>query len=153
MGHHYLKRKTVMPYLSYFAHPHWPNVSLIGQQSLVIQIHLLTALLAFTIGAVQILGPKGTGLHRVLGWSWVLIMFTVAISSLFIKIINHGAFSFIHILSGVTLISLPLLVYAARKKRIDQHRRQAMRLYVGALMIAGLFTFFPGRLMWRIFFG
>eukprot|EP01042_Synura_sphagnicola_P010791 gene10791-13825_t len=135
-----------MSYLSYFAHPHWPTLSLIGQQSLVIQIHLLTALAAFVIGAIQLLGPKGTGLHRILGWSWVLIMLTVAVSSLFIKLINHGSFSFIHIFSGLTLVMAPLLAYAARTKRIDLHKRVATRLYTGALLIAGLFTFFPGRL-------
>ncbi len=26
-------------------------------------------------------------------------------------------------------------------------------LYFGALVIAGLLTFLPGRLMWRVFFG
>ncbi|ESQ85750.1 hypothetical protein AEAC466_00835 [Asticcacaulis sp. AC466] len=142
-----------MSFLDNYTHPHLPTLSLIGHVSPVIQIHLLAAVAAFVIGAVQIFGPKGTTLHRILGWTWVIFMMTVAVSSLFIKIINHGQFSFIHILSGLTLVTVPLLVYAARKKNIRAHKRYATNLYVGALLIAGLFTFMPGRLMWQMVFG
>jgi len=142
-----------LQFLKYFAHPHWPTLSLIGQQSLVIQIHLLAALAAFVVGAVQILGPKGTGMHRTLGWIWVIFMMTVAVSSLWIRVINHGQFSFIHLLSLLTLVMVPMLVYAARKHDVRQHSRLATRLYIGALVIAGIFTFLPGRLMWKMFFG
>jgi len=129
-----------MSFLSYFAHPHWPTLSLIGQQSLVIQIHLLAAVAAFVVGAIQIFGPKGTTMHRILGWSWVIFMITVAISSLWIKLINHGQFSFIHLFSVVTLIAAPMLVYAARTHNVKRHSGIAIRLYAGALLIAGLFT-------------
>ena len=150
------ERPAAMNVLEYFSHPHWPNLSLIGHQSLVIQIHLFTALAAFVIATVQMFGPKGTGLHRILGWSWVILMFTVAGSSLLIHIINPkgpGGFSAIHILSLVTLIALPIMVYAARTHNVNLHRRIARNLYFGALVIAGLFTFFPGRLLWHVFFG
>ena len=142
-----------MSFFSHFAHPHWPNLSLIAQVPLVIQIHLMAALAAFAIATFQILGPKGTTLHRTLGWIWVLFMGTVAISSLWIKLINRGHFSVIHILSLVTLVALPILVYAARTHKVDLHKRTARNLYLGALIGAGVFTFFPGRLMWQIFFG
>ena len=140
-------------FLSAYAHPHLPVLSLIGEVSPVIQIHLLAAVAAFVIGAVQIFGPKGTGMHRILGWTWIIFMVVVAGSSFFIKIINHGSFSFIHILSGATLIAAPMIVYTARKKDIKAHKKHATRLYTGALIIAGLFTFLPGRLMWQMFFG
>lgn len=136
-----------------FAHPHAPNFALLADVPPVILIHLGAALTAFVIGAIQIFGPKGTGLHRVLGWIWIIFMVVVAGTSLFIRIINHGSFSFIHIFSIATLISAPLIVYAARKHQVDLHKRRAITLYVGALLIAGLFTLFPGRLMWAIFFG
>ncbi|ESQ93360.1 DUF2306 domain-containing protein [Asticcacaulis benevestitus] len=144
---------THASFLSAYAHPHLPNLALIGEVSPVIQIHLLAAVAAFVIGAVQIFGPKGTGMHRILGWTWIIFMMVVAGSSFFIKIINHGSFSFIHILSGATLIAAPMIVYAARKKDIKAHRKYATRLYTGALLIAGLFTFLPGRLMWQMLFG
>jgi uncharacterized membrane protein len=142
-----------MTLLDHYAHPHLPNIALIGQVSPVIQIHLLAALAAFAIGAVQIFGPKGTGMHRILGWTWIIFMVVVAGSSFFIKIINHGQFSLIHILSGATLVAAPMVVYAARKKDIKAHKKYATHLYTGALLIAGLFTFLPGRLMWQMVFG
>ena len=71
-----------MSFLDHYAHPHLPNLALIGQVSPVIQIHLLAAVAAFAIGAVQIFGPKGTGMHRILGWTWVIFMVVVAGSSL-----------------------------------------------------------------------
>jgi len=142
-----------MSFLDNYTHPHLPNLSLIGEVSPVIQIHLLAALAAFAIGAVQIFGPKGTTMHRILGWSWIIFMVVVAGSSFFIRMINHGSFSFIHILSGATLVAAPMIVYAAKTKDINAHKKHATRLYVGALLIAGLFTFLPGRLMWQMVFG
>ncbi|WP_443748814.1 DUF2306 domain-containing protein [Asticcacaulis solisilvae] len=145
-----------MSFLDHFAHPHLPNLAPAMHVSPVIQIHLLAALMAFVIATIQIFGPKGTGLHRTLGWIWVVLMFTVAGSSLFIHLINPhgpGGFSFIHILSGLVLVMLPLMVYAARRHNVNLHRRIATNLYVGALIIAGVFTFLPGRLMWQMFFG
>lgn len=139
--------------LDRYSHPHWPDVSVLMTVSPAVQIHLLAALIAFAVATLQILGPKGTTFHRVVGWGWVIVMFTVAVSSFFIRQINHGAFSFIHILSGITLIALPLLILAARRKDIKTHRKQAYSLYIGALLIAGIFTFLPGRLMWHMFFG
>ena len=140
-------------FLAHFAHPHAPNFALLAHVPLVILIHLGFAVLAFGIGAVQIIGPKGTLMHRILGWTWVVMMLTVAISSLFIHIINPAGFSLIHLLSVLTLIMLPVGVYAARRHRVDLHGRTMTRLYVGALILAGIFTFFPGRLMWQMFFG
>ena len=139
--------------LDAFAHPHWPDLALVAAQPLVIKIHLLAALGAFAVATVQIFGPKGTLPHRLLGWIWVVFMLTVAVSSFFVRQINPGGFSFIHILSVVTIVVLPLLVLAARRHDVKSHRRHAISLYVGALLIAGIFTFMPGRLMWHVFFG
>ena len=139
--------------LEYFAHPHAPNLSLLNHVTPVIVIHLCAALIAFGIGAIQILGPKGTTMHRILGWTWVVIMAVVAGSSFFIRVINHGGFSLIHILSLVTLVALPIGVYGARKGNIKLHKGVMTRLYLFALIVAGLFTFFPGRLMYQMVFG
>lgn len=139
--------------LAYFAHPHAPNLALLGHVSAVIVIHFAFAVAAFAIGLVQLLGPKGTVVHRVLGWTWVVVMMTVAVSSFFIHAINPKGFSLIHILSVVTVCLLPLGVYAARRHNVNLHRRVMTNTFIGALVIAGIFTFFPGRLVWRMVFG
>ncbi len=141
------------PLLNSFAHPHAPNLALLGHVSPVILVHLGFAVLAFVIGLIQLLGPKGTGMHRVLGWTWVVMMMTVAISSFFIHVINPKGFSLIHILSVITVCALPLGVYAARRHNVNLHSRIMRNVFLGALVIAGIFTFFPGRLVWQMFFG
>jgi uncharacterized membrane protein len=138
-----------------FAHMrfHAPNWALVAQQSVAIKLHLAGAVLAFGVGIVQFVGPKGTTAHRILGWAWVVFMGTVAISSIFIRSLNHGQFSFIHIFTVITLINLPLLIYFARRKNIIGHKQTATGLFIGALIITAIFAFMPGRLMWEVFFG
>lgn len=118
----------------------------------LIQVHVLTVFYALLVGPIQFLAPKGTGLHRALGWTWALAMLTTAVTSLFIREINHGAFSPIHIFSVWTLVSLPLAVWFARTGKISSHRSTMIGLYVG-LVIAGLLAIAPGRLIWDMFFG
>ena len=119
----------------------------------MIQVHLAAALVALAIGVILLAGVKGTRGHRVLGWTWVLAMATTAISSFFIQQINPGGLSLIHALSGWTLVGLPMAVHAARRHRVEAHRRAMTGMFVGGLVVAGLLTFLPGRLMWAVFFG
>lgn len=132
---------------------HAPDFSLLAEAPVTIQIHVAGALTALLIGTVLLLGVKGNTLHRTLGWTWVIAMATTAVSSLFIRQINPGGFSLIHLLSGWTIIALPMAVYAARKHKVVQHRRAMTGMFVGGLLVAGGLTFLPGRLMWRMFFG
>jgi len=134
-------------------HPHLPDLSVLERIGPAVQIHLAAALTAFVLGLVQLVGPKGTVPHRVLGWIWVVVMMAAAVSSLFIMEINHGVFSFIHILSGLTIVALPMAVYAARRHRVETHAKAMTRLFFGALVIAGVLAFLPGRAMWAMFFG
>lgn len=133
--------------------PHAPDWDLIAEQAPVLQLHIAAATLALVIGVVLLAGIKGNRLHRTLGWTWAAAMATVAVSSFFIRDMNDGAFSLIHLLSGWTLIVLPMGLYAARRHEVARHRGRMTGLFVGALLIAGLFTFMPGRLMWRVFLG
>lgn len=132
---------------------HAPDWRLMQEAGLVIQLHVAGALGALVIGTVLLVGVKGTRWHRILGWSWVAAMAVTAISSLFIHRINPGGLSVIHLLSGWTIISLPMAIYAIRRGRVQAHRRAMTGMFVGGLIVAGAFTFLPGRLMWAIFFG
>ncbi len=120
----------------------------------VIQIHAFAAIAAFAIGIVQLASPKGTFPHRIVGWSWALLMLTVAVSSLFIHTIRMwGAWSPIHLLSLLVLATLPLAVWHARRHDVRQHRLAMLMLFTGALVIAGGFTLLPGRIMHAVVFG
>lgn len=122
--------------------------------SSAIQLHAFAAMGAFVLGAVQLAAPKGTIPHRTVGWVWVTLMLTVAVSSFWIQDIRMwGPWSPIHILSIFTLIMLPVAVLHARKHRVAHHRGYMIGIFAGALLIAGLFTFVPGRIMHTVLFG
>jgi len=119
-----------------------------------IQIHAVAAMAAFVLGAVQLAAPKGTLPYRTIGWTWVVLMLFVAVSSLWIHDLRvWGPWSPIHLLSIFTLAVLPFAVTHARRHRVVQHRNAMITIFVGALIIAGVFTFVPGRIMYAVAFG
>jgi uncharacterized membrane protein len=124
------------------------------QASSAIQLHAFAAMTAFAIGIVQLSAPKGTTAHRAVGWLWVLLMLAVSISAFWIHTIRlWGPWSPIHLLAIFTLITLPIAVLHARRHQIRQHRLAMISIFFGALVIAGLFTFVPGRIMHAVVFG
>src|SRR5262245_3278876 len=120
----------------------------------VIQIHAFAAMGAFALGLIQFAAPKGTLPHRTIGWIWVALMAMIALSSFFIHEIKLvGPFSPIHLLTIFTLVMLPLAVLHARRHNVKRHRGAMISIFVGALVIAGAFTFVPGRIMHAVVFG
>jgi uncharacterized membrane protein len=119
-----------------------------------IPLHAFAAMSAFVLGVVQLAAPKGTLPHRALGWIWVGLMAAVAVSSFWIHQIRLlGPWSPIHLLSIFTLAMLPLGVWMAHRHRVADHRRIMIYTFSGALVIAGLFTLLPGRIMYQVVFG
>ncbi|WP_223424161.1 DUF2306 domain-containing protein [Tateyamaria pelophila] len=120
----------------------------------VIFWHAICALAALVLAGWQLLGAKGTRAHRFLGRGWAILMATVALSSFWIHELEvFGVFSPIHLLSIVTLVSLPLAVVAARRGQIARHRAIMISLFVTGLIIPGIFTLLPGRTMHAVLFG
>ena len=119
---------------------------------ITVQIHIVSALTAFFVGLWLLAGPKGRGMHKTLGWTWVTSMAVTAISSFFITGLNGNFFSWIHGLSAWTLIGLPAGIHAIRNKNVKKHAKNMTGMFLGAMIIAGLFTFLPGRFMWSLFF-
>jgi uncharacterized membrane protein len=134
-------------------HPHGPDMTLFASIPPQVKFHIVSAVAAFVIGVVILLRPKGSRFHKTLGWAWVIAMGATAISSFFITGLNGNSLSFIHLISGWTVVALPLGIYAIRNKQVLMHRRAMTSLFVGGLVIAGALTFIPGRLMYQLFFG
>jgi uncharacterized membrane protein len=44
-------------------------------------------------------------------------------------------------------------VMHARRHRVERHRNAMIAIFTGALVIAGIFTFWPGRIMHAVLFG
>ncbi len=87
----------------------------------------------------------------------MISMMVTAIVSLFMpamvgpQFLNH--FGYIHLFSLLTLWSVPTAYIAIRKGQVKKHKLKMIFLYIGALIIAGGFTFIPGRFMYEVFFG
>jgi uncharacterized membrane protein len=119
-----------------------------------IQLHAFTAMTAFTLGIVQLAAPKGTAPHRAIDWIWVTLTVIVSESAYWIHQIHvWGPWSPIHLLSIFTLVVLPLGVMHTRRHNVQRHRWSMITLFVGALVIAGIFTFVPGRIMYSVVVG
>jgi uncharacterized membrane protein len=122
--------------------------------SAAIQLHACAAMAAFALGVVQLAAPKGTLPHRTVGWIWVVLMVAVSASSFWIhELRTWREWSPIHLLSIFTLATLPLAVIHARRHRVANHRNAMLAIFTGALIIAGAFTFAPGRIMHTTVFG
>ena len=128
-------------------HAHW------GQVPPLLWLHLVTIGVGLALTPLMLLRPRGDRLHRRIGWVWAIAMFATAAMSFGIRLSPGGAFSPIHILSAVTVLAVPWMVWNARRHRVAKHRRTAQALVLGALLIAGFFTFPFGRMLGRWLLG
>lgn len=110
---------------------------------------IVTVLIALSLGAYLFLTKKGGTRHRSLGKAWLALMGVTAVSSLFVRNLNHGNFSWIDVFTVLTLIALPQAILSARRGDIAAHRKHMRNFFLGSLVVAGAFTFIPGRTMWQ----
>ena len=118
-----------------------------------LSVHLITVIPAIPLGGYLFATRKGGPRHRLLGKIWLGLMLTTAISTIFIRNLANGGFSWIHLLTLLTLVSVPQALLSARRGDIAAHRKHMVTFYLGSLIIAGGFTFLPGRTMWQWAFG
>ncbi len=127
----------------------------------VIQLHAFGAIAAFFLGALQFAAPKGMLPHRMIGGVWIVLMATIAISSIFIRpALFPGLpfwkwFSPIHIFTILTIYGVAQGVFQLAKGGSDlkYHARPFSGIFIGGLIVAGAFAFLPGRIMHQVAFG
>ncbi|MBT5105153.1 MAG: DUF2306 domain-containing protein [Porticoccaceae bacterium] len=124
-----------------------------------IYIHAFFALIAVPVGLYILLTKKGTQKHKLTGRIWTLFLLIVSFTALFIQAINPGEYSLIHLLIPWTIGSLIYSIWSIRKFQITKlqkykkaHMYSMIGVYVGALLVAGVFTLMPGRLFYEILF-
>lgn len=125
----------------------WPQIPL------AVWFHIGTVAIALVLTPVMLLRKRGDKWHRQLGWLWVTSMLVTAIISLDIRLINRGSFSIIHLLSASTLIQCAIILWSARSHNVARHRGAVRGMVLGALLIAGFFTFPFDRLLGQWLFG
>lgn len=125
-----------------------------------IQFHVAMALGAFVTGALNLSRRKGDPLHHATGVLFALFMVATAGSALLITGVMEmlgpewkGWYSPIHLLVLVTFYSLFVAFMALYRGDGKMHGKEMRGLFTGALLLAGVIAFLPGRLMWRVFFG
>ena len=128
--------------------------------SLEIQIHWVTAVLAFILGIVIFSQKKGTSFHKTVGWIYVILMMITAGAAFFVRNISDGeaftllgGMSWIHLFIPLTVFGIGGALVAIRRGNVSSHKRAMIGTFLGALIIAGLFTLLPGRRMHLLMFG
>ena len=129
-------------------------MTLLFDQTHPIPLHAIMAMIAIILGGIQLSMKKGGPIHKLFGRIWVGLMMIVAISSFFIHEIKlWGAYSPIHLLSLWTIFILGVGIYYVRVGNIKRHKQTMITLYFFALIVAGFFTLYPGRIMHQILIG
>lgn len=129
------------------------NLTPILTASTAIQMHIATIIIALIATGVILTMRKGTRIHRYTGWVWAVSMMVTSVITFWIDSFDLAyGFSPIHIFSVVVLVNVPYAIISIRRGNVEAHKNAMLSVTVGALGIAGLFTFMPGRIMWEVFF-
>lgn len=121
---------------------------------LPVQVHIVAALLAVALGPVALYRRRRDRTHKVVGYVWVSAMTVLAVGSFLIP--SHFTpvgLGPLHGFAVLTLWSLWAGVRAAIARDICRHEAILRSLYSNGLVIAGAFTFLPGRSLNRMVFG
>lgn len=127
------------------------------EYKILLLLHLFTILPCFVIGTMVLIVKKGTTFHVYCGRVFMILMLFTAVVTLFMPaqvgpvLFNH--FGLLHSFSFLTLYSVPTAYIAIKAGNVKVHKRKMILLYFGAILIAGGFTFYPGRYLHQLFFG
>lgn len=120
-------------------------------------LHLATVVPGFFLGGYLLLNRKGTALHRGMGKAYMVCMVLTALITLFMPAqvgpALWGHFGFIHLFSLLVLYCVPAAYVAAQRHETRAHAANMVGVYVGGILVAGAFTFAPGRLLHTWVFG
>ena len=111
----------------------------------IIIAHTGAAAFALLTGLLMFSRKKGTLSHQIIGRVWAVCLLFAALSAFWIQ--SNGHFSWIHLFSIITPIALLRAVLAAKRGNVRAHRIGMISLFCNSLIIAGLFTLHPDRLI------
>ena len=120
-----------------------------------IQIHVAFACVALLVGPLALFRLRRDRIHKIAGYIWIVSILGLAVSSLWIKseIAFLWSFGPIHLLSAFATWGVIEGLYHIRTKDMAKHRASMQSVWFGAMGLAGLFTFLPGRVINRMVFG
>ena len=123
-----------------------------------LKLHVAAIAVALILAPVQLVLPKGTQRHRLVGWVWAAAMAFACLTAL--SILDRpvrprfGPLSWLHLVAIFTLVIVWRAVAAARRHDIAGHRAAMVWLSVLALGVPMIFALaVPGRILFRVFTG
>lgn len=117
-----------------------------AMENTIIAVHAISASLVILLAPVNILRRRKDIRHRVIGRTWVISMYFVCVSGMFIYTIS-GGFTIFHALAIFTFGTTTLGVVNIRRGNIPGHVGNVIGSWIGA-MVAGAFAVFaPGRVI------
>ncbi len=128
---------------------------------LAIQLHVATIVPAFVIGTWLIFfSTKGSPSHRLAGKTYLTLMVLTSLAAIFVRSFSGWSLAVGPLKLGLIHLFVPLTLHgvwgtlaALRAGDIRRHQASMRGVYFGAIVIAGLLTFAPGRIMYRMFVG
>lgn len=110
--------------------------------------HFITAMIAMFFGTYILIKPKGTKLHKQIGYLYVAIMVLVCSTSLGVYNIT-GDFGVFHVLAIAGLLTLIIGLLPLLLKRIHKRHRM-LHLWFMYYSVLGLYAAFVSELSLRI---
>lgn len=130
------------------------------QMSAVIAVHMSAALGALALGPVVLwsrLRPtQRPRLHRAMGYAWVTLMMSTALSAIFIRdfrLPNIGGFTPIHLLVPAVFFGIARAFWKLSRGNVRGHRISMQVTYLGGCVVAGAFTLLPHRYLGHLVWG
>lgn len=123
--------------------------------NVLLACHLIPALSATATGAYVVAQPKGTLTHKRWGTRWSLLMLITALTSFGLTggqfAVFHG-YSYIHLLSILTLVMVPLGFWAIRQRHLQLHRFTMISLFISLCITGVLAVLMKGRFLNALMF-
>ncbi len=112
--------------------------------AIIVAIHAIAASGVVLLGPVQILRRHKDRRHRIIGRSWVVLMYLVCVSGMFIYSLTGGLTIF-HALAIFTFGTTTIGVIAIRRGNVRNHIGMMVGSWLGAVFAGGFAAFVPGR--------
>lgn len=122
-----------------------------SDMTLPVQVHLFTVLPALMLGAINLGMTKGTPVHKLIGWIWVVLMLTTSLFSFGIQ--SEGRFSWLHLLSILSITSIVIALIAIRRHDRRSHLMWMIGAYAGMAVAGAFAVLMPGRVVYQYLFG
>lgn len=112
--------------------------------AIVIPVHAVAASFVILLAPVNILRRRKDAAHRTIGRTWVVMMYLVCVSGMFIYTLS-GGFTIFHALAIFTFFTTTLGVIMIRRRQVRAHVGNMVGSWLGAIVAGGFAAFVPQR--------